>query len=237
MRRVAGWLLPLALAVVGAALIVAAGLNLDPPSSTLPPIPDPTPTPVAQATPTRTPSATASLTPEATPTATISPSPSATPPTAVAVQLEVPSLAINVAVKAATSEADCLFPPADAAYLICGGSQPGRGTNSYIFAHAIPTLFKNLWNAQLGEEVKVLLSDGRVLRYVVTEVRPNVPCPDPEAPPHPNPPLALQYAPDTCADASAWTAPTPYERLTLQTSQGFNRNWGELVIVAEPLSG
>jgi hypothetical protein len=28
--------------------------------------------------------------------------------------------------------------------------------------------------------------------------------------------------------------PTPSERLTLQTSQGFNRNYGELVIVAEP---
>ena len=28
--------------------------------------------------------------------------------------------------------------------------------------------------------------------------------------------------------------PTDYERLTLQTSQGYNRNWGELVIVARP---
>jgi hypothetical protein len=28
--------------------------------------------------------------------------------------------------------------------------------------------------------------------------------------------------------------PTPSERLTLQTRQGFNRNYGERVIVAEP---
>ena len=25
-----------------------------------------------------------------------------------------------------------------------------------------------------------------------------------------------------------------HERLTLQTSQGYNRNWGELVVVARP---
>jgi hypothetical protein len=29
--------------------------------------------------------------------------------------------------------------------------------------------------------------------------------------------------------------PTDHERLTLQTSQGWNRNWGELIIVADPL--
>jgi hypothetical protein len=33
----------------------------------------------------------------------------------------------------------------------------------------------------------------------------------------------------------AWTQPTDHERLTLQTSQGYNRNWGELIVVAEPL--
>ena len=33
---------------------------------------------------------------------------------------------------------------------------------------------------------------------------------------------------------TSWTLPTPTERLTLQTSQGFNRNYGELVIIAEP---
>ena len=75
-----------------------------------------------------------------------------------------------------------------------------------------------------------------MLRYVVTEVRPNVPCPDPDADPGanpPNPPLALQIH-DDCSEGAFWTAPTDYERLTLQTSQGFNRNWGELVVVAEP---
>ena len=46
-------------------------------------------------------------------------------------------------------------------------------------------------------------------------------------------PMALQIH-DTCAEGQRWLAPADHERLTLQTSQGFNRNWGELVVVAEP---
>jgi len=101
--------------------------------------------------------------------------------------------------------------------------------------HALLHIFKGLWNVQLGAEVRVLMSDGQVLRYRVTEVRPNVSCPDPAAPAMPNPPLALLYAAPGCADAGRWTAPTDHERLTLQTSQGFNRNWGELIVVALPI--
>jgi hypothetical protein len=74
-------------------------------------------------------------------------------------------------------------------------------------------------------------------------VRPNVPCPDLN-PPNPElnpeavgvtPPLALQYAPPDCGAGAMWTYWTDHELLTLQTSQGYNRNWGELVIVAEPV--
>jgi hypothetical protein len=43
----------------------------------------------------------------------------------------------------------------------------------------------------------------------------------------------LQLATD-CSEGQRWTAATDYERLTLQTSQGYNRNWGELVIIADP---
>ena len=101
-------------------------------------------------------------------------------------------------------------------------------------------LFKPLWNVQLGAEVLVRMSDDSILRYVVTEVRPNVACPDENADPALNPeafgvepPLALQIH-DDCSQGAFWTLPTEYERLTLQTSQGYNRNWGELVIIAEP---
>ncbi|HEX5579313.1 MAG TPA: sortase [Candidatus Limnocylindria bacterium] len=144
--------------------------------------------------------------------------------------------------KQSTSAETDSFPPDDAAYILRAGHQPGRGQNSYMFAHALNTLFKPLWNVQVGAEVLVRMSDDSVLRYVVTEVHPNVPCPD-DNPPNPelNPealgvelPLALQQA-DDCSAGVAWTLPTDHERLTLQTSQGYNRNWGELVVVAAPV--
>ena len=140
---------------------------------------------------------------------------------------------INVAVRQSASQEIDNFPPSDAAYILRQSSQPGRNTSSYVFAHALNTLFKPLWNVQLGAEVLVRMSDESVLTYAVTEVRPNVPCPQPDAEPMPDPPLALQIH-DTCAEGQRWLAPADHERLTLQTSQGFNRNWGELIVIAEP---
>lgn len=231
MRWRSGLLLPLILALVGMALIVVGSLDLDPPGSSLPPIPDPT-SQVAVASPSRAPTPS----PEATATAEPTPTPSPIPADWVAVQLQVETVGINVVVRQSASGAVDDFPPDDAAYILRNSSQPGRGTNSYVFAHALLSLFKPLWNVQTGAEVKVLMSDGVVLRYVVTEVRPNVSCPDDREPPHPNPPLALKYAGPGCDEGAAWTQPTDHERLTLQTSQGFNRNYGELIVIAEPVS-
>jgi len=234
-------LLPLVLAVAGVALIIVGQLDLDSPSvSSLPPIPDPTATPIALATPTPSSDPTGSGGPTATEQPT--PEPTPIPKDWVAVQLQIESVGINVPVEQSQSLATDSFPPDHAAFILRRGSQPGRGTNSYMFGHALLDLFKPLWNVQLGARVKILMSDGAVLRYVVTEVHPNVPCPD-DNPPNPelNPealgvemPLALQQA-DDCAAGVAWTLPTDHERLTLQTSQGYNRNWGELVVVAEPV--
>ena len=223
-------LLPLLLAVAGAALIIVGQLDLDrPPSSgsSLPPIEDPTPTPVAVGSPTPAPSdgETPAPTPEPTPI----------PPGWHAVQMQIESVGINVRVRKSTSVDTDSFPPDDAAYILRNSSQPGRGTNSYIFAHAVSHLFKPLWNIQVGARIKVLMSDGVVLRYVVTEVHPNVSCPAPDADPNPSPPPALRYAGPGCEDGVTWTQPVDHERLTLQTSQGYNRNYGELVIVAEPV--
>ena len=240
MKRLSGWLLPLLLAVAGGALIIAGQLELDAePSPSLPDIPDVTPTEVAVASP--SPSETDAATQPASPT--VSPTPTPLPSDVIATQLQVESVGINVRVLQATDPETCTFPPSEAAYILCGGSQPGRNANSFIFAHAVLDLFKPLWNVQIGAEVKVLMSDGSVLRYRVTEVHPNVACPD-DDPENPelNPdalgvelPLALQYAGSDCDEGVAWTLPTEYERLTLQTSQGYNRNWGELVIVADPI--
>ncbi|MEP7040253.1 MAG: sortase [Chloroflexota bacterium] len=222
----AGIGLPLFLAVIGVSLMLASQLPVDRPGASLPGIPEQSEVAVTTSGPSPTP-----IESGATPVAT--PSGTPIPDSWVAVQLEVSSVALNVAVKHATVGQGA-FPPADAAYILYQSSEPGRGTNSYIVGHALQHLFKRLWNVVLGAEVKIRMSDGVVLRYLVTEIHPNEACPDERAAPMPNPPLALQYAPSGCPGAR-WAVPTSYERLTLQTSQGFNRNWGELIIVAEPL--
>ena len=225
-RLSAPWIMmPLFLALAGVSLILDGQLQVDGPADeSLPPITDNTP--VAVASPTAQPS----LAVTAQPT----PSPSPIPDDWVAVQIEVASVDLNVAVKHA-NVGQSAFPPDDAAYILYQSSEPGRGTNTYIIGHALQHLFKRLWNVMLGAEVKIKMSDGAVLRYVVTEIHPNVSCPDGRATKQPNQPLALKYAPPGCTGA-AWTLPTDHERLTLQTSQGYNRNWGELVIVADPIT-
>lgn len=223
------------LGVVGVALIIVGTLGPGAePSPSLPDIARPTTT----ATPTPSPMPSASV--EPAPSVPVQPTPSPTrsplPSDVVAEQLQVPSVGINVLVRQSTSDETDGFPPSDAAYILRNSVQPGRNQSTYIFAHALNHLFKPLWNVQIGAEVLVRMSDGTVLRYVVTEVRPNVPCPDESADPAlnpPNPPPALQIH-DTCDEGRWWLATQPYERLTLQTSQGYNRNWGELIVVARP---
>ena len=243
MKRLSSWALPIILGVAGVALIIVGSLDLGgEPGPSLAPIASQTPVGLASPSPISTaPPATSS---SAMPTEEATATPTATPlpDDVVAVQLEVPSVGINVAVRQSTSDQTDSFPPDDAAYILRAGHQPGRNTNSYIFAHALNSLFKPLWNVQVGAEVAILMSNDAVLRYVVTEVRPNVACPDANATTNNpedfgiTPPLALQIHTD-CSEGAFWTVPTDYERLTLQTSQGYNRNWGELVIVADPVEG
>ena len=240
MKRLASWALPILLAVAGVALIIVGSLDAGAePGPSLSPIARPTASATASPTTTPTeqpvsPTPAGSASPAETPTPTEEPTPTPLPDDVVAEQLDIPSVGIKVAVRESTSPEIDGFPPSDAAYILRRSSQPGRNTSSYVFAHALNTLFKPLWNVQLGAEVLVRMSDGSVLTYRVTEVRPNVPCPEPNAEPMPNPPLALQIH-DTCEEGARWLAPTDYERLTLQTSQGYNRNWGELIVVAEPV--
>jgi hypothetical protein len=223
------------LGVAGVVLSIVGSTEPDAdPGPSLPDIARPTATVAPTPSPTALPSDSASPSPSVEPTPSASPSP--LPSNIVAEQLQVPSVGINVVVRQSTSDETDAFPPSDAAYILRNSVQPGRNQSSYIFAHALNTLFKPLWNVQIGAEVLVRMSDGTVLRYVVTEVRPNVPCPDPNADPAlnpPNPPPALQIH-DDCSEGSWWLATQPYERLTLQTSQGYNRNWGELIVVARP---
>ena len=240
MKRLAGWALPILLAVVGVVLIILGSTELggEAPAS-LPPIAQPSAS--ASATETTTAAPETAAPPTGTTTASPSapgatPTPTPLPDDVVAEQLEIRSVGINVAVRQSTSEETDAFPPSDAAYILRGSSQPGRNTSSYVFAHAINTLFKPLWNVQIGAEVLVRMSDDSVLTYRVTEVRPNVPCPDPDATQNnpPDAPLALRIH-DDCTEGQRWLTATDYERLTLQTSQGYNRNWGELLVIADPV--
>ncbi|CAN5348043.1 hypothetical protein BH24CHL10_BH24CHL10_00950 [soil metagenome] len=146
-------------------------------------------------------------------------------------RIQVPALGIDLPLSMAGDAAVEDFPPFSGAHILRSSSQPGRGTNSYIFAHAMPELFKPLWGAQIGQKVIVTMSDGQQLHYRITRIVPNVPCPDPAAPKPAGLPPVLANA--TECDLS-WTLPTPTERLTLQTSQGFNRNYGEFIVIAEP---
>ncbi len=146
-------------------------------------------------------------------------------------RIQVPALGINIPLAMAGDAGVEDFPPMSGAYILRSSSQPGRGTNSYIFAHAMPELFKPLWGAQIGQKVIVTMSDGQQLYYRITRIVPNVPCPDPAVPKPAGLPPVLANA--TECDLS-WTLPTPTERLTLQTSQGFNRNYGEFIVIAEP---
>ncbi len=240
MKRLSSWALPIILGVAGVALIIVGSMDLgdDGPGPSLPDIA--TPSEVAQASPTPSdePEPSASASPSTAPSPR--PTPTPMPDNVVAIQLQIRQVGINVAVEQSTSSATDSFPPDDAAFILSGGHQPGRNTNSYIFAHALNSLFKPLWNVQIGAEVLVRFSDDSVRRYRVTEVRPNVPCPDPDATTNNpedfgvTPPLALQIH-DDCSEGAFWTQPTDYERLTLQTSQGYNRNWGELVVIADPV--
>jgi hypothetical protein len=240
-----GLLVPLLLGLAGVALIIASQLDLDGEvAASLPPIVEPTTTVApSRMSPTPAASAPASGSHPASPSVSASPTPAPTfHSTGVAVQIQIQTAPqnINLPVRHSTSNATDSDPPVDAAYILSSSSQPGRGTNSYIFAHArnIPIhLFLNLWNVQLGAQVLVKMSDGQTFEYRVTEVHPNVACPDPDANPRQNPrnpPLALQIQRD-CSEGGFWVQPTDHERLTLQTSQGYNRNWGEFVVVAEPV--
>lgn len=239
MRRLSGWALPIILGVAGVALIIAGSLDLDDEPAQPSLIARPSATPTASPSPIRTAkpaeSASAAASPTGTPEEpTEEPTPTPLPDDVTAVGIVVEAVGIDVAVRQSTSRETDGFPPGDAAYIFSSSSQPGRNESSYVFAHAVSSLFKPLWNVRIGDEVIVHMSSGSQLVYDVTEVRPNVPCPDDGAPPAVDPPLALQIH-DDCAEGAFWLAPTGYERLTLQTSQGFNRNWGELVIVAEPV--
>ena len=164
------------------------------------------------------PPAVAVVTPSPSPSQTGSPvssAPAVTPTPAIpdGYRIKIARLGIDLPIAEGDIERDAVRgeTPENVAVHLPGSAIPGDGSNTYIYAHARRGMFLSLWNAREGDEVLIVTPDGRLLRYVVSEVHPRV---DP-------------------SDVS-WVARTPAERLTLQTSTGPNPGDPRFVVVALP---
>lgn len=171
-----------------------------------PPSPVALPSAVVAVTASPTPSPTAA---SASASAAATPRPTMPP----GYRVRVPRLGIDLPIAEGDLERDTvrLETPNDFAFHLPGTAIPGERGNSYIYAHARQGMFLALWNARPGDEVVILTSDARQLRYVVREVHPSVE------------PTDVSLA-----------GPTTTERLTLQTSTGPNPGDPRFVVVAFP---
>jgi LPXTG-site transpeptidase (sortase) family protein len=133
-------------------------------------------------------------------------------PTTVDPRLPVRALRIpRLGIEAPILEGDGTDVPLDAVAHHPATTWPGEGSNSYLYGHAREGLFGALWQARTGDLVEVELADGRRATYRVTEVRPLV-----------------------AWDDLSVLAPSPTERLTLQTCVWYDLTSPRLVVIAEP---
>lgn len=186
LRRTLGFLL----AVSGALVLVQGGSCAAP-----------APSPAAASPP---------VTPSFSPTAL-----AAAPPIPDGYRVRVPRLAIDLPITEGVIERDIdqQRTPEGYAFHLPGTSVPGRGGNTFLYAHARIGMFLSLWNARVGDDVTIATPDGGTLHYVVREVRPRV-------------------APTDTSVAE----PTADDRLTLQTSTGPDPGDPRFVVIALPRS-
>jgi sortase (surface protein transpeptidase) len=103
--------------------------------------------------------------------------------------------------------------PEAVALVFPGTNIPGRGGNTYVYAHARKGMFLTLWDVRVDDAVFVVRDDRSVVRaYRITLVLPRV---DPS---------------DT-----GWLDPSGPERLTLQTSTGPRPEDPRFIAVAYPI--
>ena len=145
--------------------------------------------------------------------ATAAPSATPLPPIPAGYRVQIPRLAIDLAILEGDIERDtvALQTPENYAFHLPGTAIPGTGANSYFYAHARRGMFLSLWDARIGDIVWISTPDGRALRYVVSEIHPRVP-----------------------PDDVSLAAPSAPDRLTLQTSTGPNPGDPRFVVVAYP---
>jgi sortase (surface protein transpeptidase) len=193
-------------AVLGAVMLAAGIALLAQPTAPLR-APD-----IANAT-SLAPTATATTTPTQAASATQRSSPTPLPPIPPGYRVQIPRLGIDLEIREGDVERDTVQQqtPEHYAFHLPGTGIPGSGVNSYVYAHARIGMFLSLWNARVGDAVIVTTPDGSTLRYTVTEIHPRVPF-----------------------DDVSWTAPSPPDRLTLQTSTGPNPGDPRFVVIALP---
>ena len=156
--------------------------------------------------------------PNARESATFSPTVSATPaptigPIPDGYRIQMARLGIDLPIAEGDLYRDTVEQqtPENLAFHFPGTAIPGAVGNSYIYAHARRGMFLTLWNARIGDEVKITTPAGGELKFVVTDVYRSVPPAD-----------------------TSWLQPTDVERLTLQTSTGPNREDPRFVVIAAP---
>jgi LPXTG-site transpeptidase (sortase) family protein len=146
-------------------------------------------------------------------TPTAPPSPTSLPPIPLGYRIQIPRLGIDLPIMEGDLERDTVAQqtPENYAFHLPGTAIPGRGANSYLYAHARRGMFITLWNAAVGDEVWISTPDGTAVRYIVSEIHPRVPPED-----------------------VSWAMATPPDRLTLQTSTGPNPTDPRFVVIALP---
>jgi hypothetical protein len=164
------------------------------------------------------PSATASAVPTPTPVGSVAPtvSPTFVPPTGPipdGYRVRVPRLGIDLPIAEGDLVRDSIEQrtPENFAFHFPGTAIPGTFGNSYLYAHARRGMFLALWNAKVGDEVRITTPSGSELKFVITEVHPRVPPAE-----------------------TSWLQPAGDERVTLQTSTGPNPADPRFVVIAAP---
>ena len=193
--------MPRSFAVLAGTLLLAVGIALVAGSAM------PRAGPVAPlAVPSARASATFAPTVSATPAPTIGPIPDG-------YRIQMPRLGIDLPIAEGDLYRDTVEQqtPENFAFHFPGTAIPGAIGNSYIYAHARRGMFLTLWNARIGDEVKITTPAGGELTFVVTDVYRSVPPAD-----------------------TSWLQPSDVERLTLQTSTGPNREDPRFVVIAAP---
>ena len=203
MRSLAsGMLVPLLLAVAGLSLIIVSQLDLDRPTAVQPAAhPGPTPTPIAQAE--------RSITvrqpqPDAAAHPALDRQGGADPDRHVPDDINIP---LHKSDSRATDSSHPRMPPSSCS----GSSEPGRGTNTYIFAHAAgralpPPLERAA--GRIGQDHDVGRRRPGLPRHRDPSQRrlPGRSSAEPQLNPGPGDlPLALQIAKD-CAEGGLWTS-------------------------------